>query len=128
MKCFDCKKEIIKKPIKTTPNRSFLSPRPINYGVKKESEFHYEYYCTIECKDRTFKARYKWLAELDKNASDSECFEHDHWEKDNLHRRIRVGKCKITGKDVRVEPLQPGDNSGQPIECYRHFKLRNSYA
>ena len=67
------------------------------------------------------------LIMLDQNASDSECFEHDHWEKDRLGRKIRVGKCKITGKEVRVEPGQPGDNSGQPIECYEHFKIRGSY-
>ena len=64
---------------------------------------------------------------LDRNASDSECFEHDHWEKDSLNRKIRVGKCKITGAEVRVEPGQPGENSGQPIECYEHFELRRSY-
>ena len=127
MRCFNCKNEIIGEAIKTEPNRSFTSPNSINHGVKDKSKLYYEYYCSSECKEETFKARYKWFAELDKNASDSECFKHDHWEKDSLRRNIRVGQCVITGKEVRVEPLQPGNNSGQPIACYKHFELRKSY-
>ena len=115
-KCFNCGKSDAK--LKTKPNRTFLSPNPPTFS---------EYYCNESCKEKTFRERYVWFAELDRNASDSECFEHDHWEKDSMRRSMRVGKCKITGKEVRVEPLQPGDNSGQPVECYQHFELKKIY-
>ena len=127
MFCFNCKKKIIGKPIVSEPNRSMVSPGSINRWFKDKKDFYYDHFCSELCKKKTDGARYKFWAGLDRNASDSECFVHSHWETDSLHRKIRVGYCKITGKEVRVEPLQPGNNSGQPIECYEHFELRSNY-
>jgi len=118
MKCFNCNQNIEKFFIKTKPNRHITSPNSANY---------YDYYCNKQCRKETDDKRYAFFAKLDRNASDSECFIHDHWKKDSIGRNIRVGKCRITGVDVRVEPLQPGNNSGQPEECYKHFVLRKQY-
>lgn len=140
MICFECKKEIIGEPIVQEPNRGFLSPSSSVGGIKDilsrfpslnsfiDINNYYERFCSKECQDNLNTKRYIWFAVLDQNASDSECFEHIGWKKDDLHRNIRVGRCKITGQKVEVEPLQPGDNSGQPIECYNHFKLRKNYS
>lgn len=110
--CSECGKQ---STLKCKPSRGLTSPNKIESDV---------YYCSKDCMKIGEKKRYAFFAELDRNASDSKCFEHDHWEKDYIGRNIRVGKCKINGKEVRVEPMQPGDNSGQPIECYEHFEMR----
>jgi len=125
MKCFNCNK-VISKAIKIEPSYHFTSPGSINRFEKNKSKFYYECFCSFKCRKETEKKKYAFFAGLDRNASDSECFIHNHWERDSMYRNIRVGKCKITGKEVRVEPQQPGNNSGQPIECYEHFKLRES--
>ena len=127
MKCFNCEKELRDKFIKAEPSYHFTSPGSINRWERNKADFYYEYFCDSKCKKILDKARNKFMAELDRNASDSDCFEHERWEKDYFHRNIRIGKCKITGKQVRVEPQQPGDNSGQPEECYQHWKLRSNY-
>lgn len=114
MKCSNCKK-ILKDFIEAEPARHLTSPNPARFKLK---------FCNKECLKKFNEEAHSFWANLDRNASDSTCFVHDHWEKDNIGRNIRVGKCKITGKEVRVEPLQPGDNSGQPKECYEHFELR----
>lgn len=111
--CHECGKVIMGQPVTAKPNRTLLSPKPPALTVD---------YCSQECKKLCDHKRYKFYALLDRNASDSECFQFDHWE-----GKERIGRCKITGKEVRVEPLQPGNNSGQPIECYEHFKLRGQY-
>lgn len=113
MYCTHCKK-ILNKPFMASPARGLVSPNKI---IKLS-------FCDKKCVDKLNGEAYSFWAELDRNASDSTCFQHDHWESDSLHRKIRVGGCKITGGEVRVEPLQPGDNSGQPKECYEHFELR----
>lgn len=127
MKCKDCNKELSTSFIKVEPSRHVCSPNSINWIAKTEKEKYYEYYCSEECRKKLDKERYIFWAEVDRNASDSECFIHDHWEKDTIGRKMRVGHCAITGKEIKVEPLQPGDNSGQPKECYEHFSLRKSY-
>ena len=124
--CFNCKKEISGEPILAEPNRHAMSPLSVNYG-KQKSGHHYDSYCSETCHKETDAARYVFFASLDKNASDSECFEGESAYKDRLGRTIRVGKCKITGERVEVEPLQPGNKSGQPQACYEHFELRKSY-
>lgn len=111
MKCNNCRKDGATYEAK--PSRHFMSPNPASFSF---------FYCDKECANKVNKQDYANLALLDRNASDSECFIHDHWE-----GIMRVGKCKITGKEVRVEPLQPGDNSGQPKECYEHFELNERY-
>lgn len=118
-KCEVCGKESC---IKSEPIRHLMSPNSINMGVNKEEEKVYLYYCSKECQKKDQNLTYACLAELDRNASDSECFEHIKW--DGIYR---IGRCKITGKEVRVEPLMPGDNSGQPKECLEHFVLRKKY-
>ena len=118
MECAECKKEITGKLIEQKPNRSAISPASSKY---------LECFCSKECQDKLNLKRYIWFAILDRNACDSECFEHTGWRKDRLHRNIRIGKCKITGKIVEVQPLYHGDTSGQPIECYEHFELRKDY-
>ena len=139
MKCAECKKEIKDIPIKQEPSRSFISPssvagdlRNILQKVPSLKEIvklndYYENFCSKECAEKTNLKRYIWFAILDRNACDSECFEHIGWKKDRLRRNIRIGKCKITGKTVEVQPLYHGDNSGQPIECYEHFELKKGY-
>lgn len=110
MNCSQCNKEAT---IKCSPSRHMTSPNSLKMDV---------WYCSKECKDLGEGVRYTAFAILDKNSSDSECFEHDHWE-----NGMRVGICKITGNEVKVEPLQPGDNSGQPKECYDHWELNSRY-
>ena len=121
MKCFECEKET-NNPIKVEPIRHLTSPNSINYGAKNESEKYYNHYCSQECRRICEKKVYQWFAELDRNASDSECFKHIRWEKG-----WRIGKCEITNQEVRVFPLCPSGNSGQPKECEEHFKLRRRY-
>lgn len=113
--------------IKSEPPRHLTSPNSINRFAKDEEDKIYLWYCSRECQKKNQREAYIFWAELDRNASDSECFIHDHWETDRLKRKIRVGRCNITGEEVKVEPLQPGDNSGQPIACYNHFKLKSVY-
>lgn len=117
--CRNCKKEAI---IKAEPNRHVTSPNSINYGVHKESDKYYDWYCSKECMKKDQDLNYAYWAEVDKNASDSECFVGEGW--DGIYR---IGKCKITGQKVRVEPLMPDTNSGQPKECSEHFVLRKKY-
>lgn len=109
-KCVECGKD---GTIKSKPSRTLMSPN---------SPTFYLDFCSKECQSKYNKESYRYYAELDRNASDSECFVHDHW--DGI---MRVGKCKITGNEVHVEPLQPGNNSGQPKECYEHFVLNRRY-
>jgi len=108
---------VCKKPAKleAKPARHLTSPNTAEFTLD---------FCSKDCRNEYNKQATKFYSELDRNASDSDCFIHDHWEKDSLNRNIRVGRCKITGKEVRVEPGQPGDNSGQPIECYEHWTPR----
>ena len=133
MKCFECEKEIIGEPIRQLPNRHICSPlsigqlRRISGSKSGLQENDYDHFCSEKCQKELNLKRYAWFAALDRNASDSECFEHISWAKDRLGRMIRFGRCKITGKEYEVEPSQPGDNSGQPKECYDHFKLRENY-
>ena len=108
--------------LKIEPSRHFMSPNSINYDAKNDARKYYNWYCSPKCRDYDQGLTYAFLAELDKNASDGDCFEHDNWEGE-----YRIGKCNITGERIRVIPLQPGDRSGQPQACYDHFKLRLEY-
>lgn len=108
--------------LKSEPNRHATSPNSINYGAKKEEDKYYDYYCSPEHRDKDQALNYACWAELDRNASDSECFEHTGW--DGVYR---VGRCKITGDIIRVVPHSPWDNSGQPKMCYAHFSLKKRY-
>ena len=140
-KCQHCKKEIVGEPIKAEPCRHATSPNSINYGRTNKARFFYLSYCSKECEKIDQEEMYASWAAIDKNASDSECFEGTGWDGE-----FRIGKCKITGKDVRVMPLQPSERSlfptiifvngvykagplgsGQPRECTEHFKLRKKY-
>ena len=127
MICSNCEKELKSIFIKSEPAYHFTSPGSINRWTKDKKDFYYEYFCDFLCKKALDKDRNKFMIILDRNSSDSECFEHDYWVKDDIHRNIRVGKCKITGQEVRVEPQQPGNNSGQPIECYNHWQLSSNF-
>jgi hypothetical protein len=138
MKCFNCKEEITGKTIKAEPNRHMQSPNSINHGVSPDKQY-FNYYCSEICRKETDRARYRWFADIDRNASDSECFIHDHWEVRDVTGhgphlcpqswgvRVRVGHCKITGNEVVVIPLMPAEASGQPKECTEHFVLRKNY-
>jgi len=108
--------------LKVEPNRHATSPNSINWGKDTTDEHYYDYYCSEECKRIHQSENYAYWAELDENTSDSECFEAMGW--DGI---FRIGKCKVTGQRVRVEPLMPWNNSGQPDECTKHFKLRKKY-
>jgi len=110
--CFECGKRC-KEPIWSSPSRHACSPNKFNFKYP---------FCSTECSNRNQKVNYAHWAELDRNASDSECFEHHGWE-----GKYRIGRCKITGDAVRVEPVQPGNNSGQPKACYEHFTLLKKY-
>jgi len=101
--------------IEAKPSRHLTSPNTASFKLA---------FCSKKCIKAYNQESGKFYAELDRNSSDSQCFIHDHWEKDKIGRNMRVGQCRITGLPVRVEPNQPGNNSGQPIECYEHFKLR----
>lgn len=127
MICDNCKKEIVGQPVKSEPSRHACSPNSINWLAKKKEDKYYWNFCSKDCQKSLQDITYAFWANQDRNASDSECFETIGVEKDRLNRTIRTGKCKITGMDVKVEPLQVGDNSGQPIECYQHFVLREKY-
>lgn len=123
LRCFQCGR-FMKKGVFSEPERHLTSPGSINRWTKRKKDYYLESFCRQECIKKLNKRRNRFFAELDRNVSDSTCFLHDHWETDSLHRRIRVGRCQITNKVVRVEPLQLGDDSGQPKECYEHFQLR----
>lgn len=126
MICRECNKN--EAVIKVEPTRHFMSPLSINHDysrfkkINPKLEKYYEWYCSKECQKKCQDKTYAYLAELDRNASDGECFEHEGWDK-----KMRVGRCKITGEKVRVEPLQRGENSGQPMACYEHFVLKKKY-
>lgn len=126
MKCFNCEQDI-ECPVKREPSRHLTSPLSINHGKTDKAQHYYEHFCSEACYKQTNGASYRFFAMLDRNASDSACFEHNHWEKDNYGKHIRVGRCGVTGDEVRVEPLQPGDVSGQPKACYEHFILHSRY-
>lgn len=106
----DCNSEILVKPL-----RHLTSPNPApKYSV-----------CSKECETEFNENKpkmYAFFAALDRNASDAECFEAEGW--DGI---FRVGVCRVTKTRVRVEPLMPSENSGQPRECTQHFKLRQKY-
>ena len=110
--------------IKVEPNRHACSPLSINDSrvFGNINEPYYEYFCSAECQKEYGDVNYACWAEIDRNASDSECFEHIGWD-----GKMRLGKCKITGESVRVQPQMPGDNSGQPRSCYLHFELKQKY-
>lgn len=129
-RCRKCGKKIQGEPIMAKPSRHLTSPNSASW----EDPF-----CSTKCRDIYQKQLYAELAQLDRNASDSECFIGNGWEKkdytgfdgsilnDHWGAKVRVGRCKITGNQIIVEPLQPGGRSGQPEECYKHFKLRWAY-
>lgn len=122
-KCLNCGTAEWK--IKTVPSRHLLSPRPYNdsqaWGGCKLPAFIC--FCSKKCADEHNSACYSWFAKLDRNCSDSECFESNgKWDGE-----YRLGKCVVTGREVRVIPQTPGDRSGQPEECYDHFVLRKKY-
>lgn len=100
------------------PSRHLLSPNRADFTNT---------YCSKECQKARELECYVFYANIDRNASDSQCFEHIRWVKDNMGRQLRYGRCRITNKEYAVEPLQPGENSGQPIECYNHFQLLKQY-
>lgn len=127
-KCNFCSKRS-KNMIFDNPVRHMLSPNGFNQGVSKERQMSLSF-CSKECRNSGQKERYSFWAELDRNASDSKCFVHEGWEKRRvgLHTiSMRKGHCRITGKSFFVEPLQPGENSGQPKECVDHFELLERY-
>jgi hypothetical protein len=126
MQCSNCKKEIIGVPIKIAPNRGLLSPNPSNCGLEEKDSFYW-YFCSKECKKETEGQCYVFWAQLDRNASDSECFVHDHWETNDMGDKLRVGHCNITGDEIRVYPLESAIVSGQPSTCTEHFKLKKNY-
>lgn len=109
-KCGECGKPV---KVKAEPSRHLCSPSRAGFKLG---------FCSAEHRDQYQIRTYAHLAKLDCNASDSECFEHLHWE-----GKYRVGRCKVTGEVVRVEPLQPGEKSGQPKACYDHFVLKERY-
>lgn len=119
-KCRKCDKNAT---FKVEPSRHSMSPNSINYGWNPSRRpKYYDYYCSKECQKADQDLTYTCLAEIDRNASDSACFQHERWD-----GKYRVGVCKITGEKVRVEPLMHGDNSGQPVSCYKHFELHPRY-
>lgn len=113
MKCSYCSQEIVGIPFEASPSRHFMSPSKADFKLL---------YCNKEHATLKNDSDYAFIAELDRNASDSECFEGDGWE-----GIYRTGTCKISGRRIRVEPLMPGERSGQPTECVEHFKLRRKY-
>ena len=93
-------------------------------------------FCNQEHANKWNDIKYAHLADLDRNASDSECFEHIEWVRSEFKNfdgtifygpKKRKGRRKITGEEVIVEPLQPSENSGQPKECTEHFELLERY-
>lgn len=134
--CFYCKKEFTHEAIQAEPCRHAMSPNSINHGSKAEDRF-YLYFCSKECEVKYQKETYAYWAELDRNPSDSECFEGIGWEGDE-----RVGRCTITGKILRIIPMMPGEkcilyktptepvsveNKESVEECVGHFVLRKKY-
>lgn len=117
VKCFECNLDVDEVRIKAFHSRHALSPKTAASCGLKENVF-----CSKTCQEKSNNECYAFWADLDKNASDSECFVSDGWE-----GKVRIGHCKITGDSVRVEPLQPGENSGQPKACIEHFVLREKY-
>lgn len=113
MQCLWCK-ENKELTVSQRPNRTATSPNRASFNVD---------FCSLECAKKWQDNNYAAFADLDQNASDSECFVGEGWDGD-----YRVGHCSITGKAVRVLPMFPADRSGQPPECASHFKLRASYA
>lgn len=122
----ECGRIIWGKPISSVPARHMCSPS--GAGFKN-------YFCSDNCREINATEAYIFFAELDQNASDSQCFQHIKWIKDfedkrriaPVGRKLRYGRCKITKQEFAVEPLCPGDNSGQPQECYDHFILLDIY-
>lgn len=112
MQCQNCKKNT-NNPVDEVPSRHACSPLRADFKTS---------YCSKECATEHQKENYAYWADIDRNASDGECFEHERWD-----GKYRVGRCKITGQQVRVEPMQPGNNSGQPKECEEHFVLNERY-
>lgn len=122
-KCKQCGKENLSDYlIKSEPNRHACSPNSININKKSEQDKFYLYYCSKECQKKDQDLTYACWAELDKNVNDSECFEGTGWE-----GNLRVGKCKITGKELKIFPMMPAEASRQPEECTDHFILRKKY-
>lgn len=104
---------------KTTTNTGILAKPSRHLTSPSKVLVDDLYFCSSEHRKLYDKDAYAFWGELDRNASDSTCFIHDHWE-----QNMRVGTCAITGEQVRVEPLMPGNNSGQPKDCIEHFELR----
>jgi len=103
--CKECGKEITGKPYKRGVNRHMLSP---NTMLDKKGKKYFNIYCSEKCADKADKDRYRFFADIDENCSDCKHFKHDHWEKE-----MRIGSCKYH-KHIKVEPLMPNNNSGQP--------------
>ena len=123
--CANCNKEG-EFSLKSEPVRHLLSPNSFNVFGDNKSEKYYNYFCSKECMDLRNNETYAYWAELDRNASDSECFEHIGWRKIGSTNH-RIGKCKINNKEIIVQPLMIGNNSGQPIECFENFELKHKY-
>lgn len=102
MTCKKCNNIAI---IKSEPTRHCTSPNSINLMAKNEKDKYYELYCSQECRKADQDLNYALWAELDRNASDSECFVHERWE-----NGARIGHCNITGNPVKVYPLYPAEN------------------
>ena len=116
-KCWNC--GIGKVTIRTKPLRHLLSPSIPTWGTNNPWK---EEFCSKECQKEFQSASEAFWANVDRNASDSDCFEHIKWGKG-----VRIGRCKITGDEFQVQPLMFGENSGQPQACYDHFVLHKSY-
>lgn len=123
LKCRYCKSYVFKKDaLFFNYNRCSLSPS------KLELDTGYPF-CSLECYKKDNKLNYSFWAELDKNPSDSECFEHTGWkevdkkDKYSYLYKDRIGKCKITGKKISVLPLHHYAN----YDCYldKEYKIRN---
>jgi hypothetical protein len=110
IECANCGKT---PKIISRPTRSLVSPEKPGHAVM---------YCSERCKNQNDLERYVFYAQIDRNASDSECFVHDGW-----NGKMRVGHCKITNEKYEVEPLMSGENSGQPKSCYQHFVIHPRY-
>jgi hypothetical protein len=113
MICQQCKIEL-DTPVNEVPARHACSPERARFSVA---------FCSKNCAGVWQKQNYAYWAELDLNASDSECFVHERW-----LNEYRIGKCSVTGDEVKVQPMQPHYKSGQPQQCTEHFKLHERYS
>lgn len=124
MTCQHCNQSLSEGGVvRAEPVRHLTSPNSINYDRSRLGSPNITLvYCSVACQKEDAHLTYAFWADLDRNASDSECFVHEGWE-----GKVRVGHCSITGERVMVEPMQPGLGSRQPRACYEHFKLHPRY-